>query len=112
VTPEGLAKLMQFGTRPGAVIEDSLKKSGQLFRDLIDIGNNEGTKKILVLPPHAKDREAEVLDAIFDGAQSPGTKNELMKMWGLVPGRQASERIFTDTITRLKENFEIVVLEI
>ena len=112
VTPEGLAKLMQFGTKPGAIIDDKLKESGQLSRDLIDMGNNPDTRKILVLPPHAKDREAEVLDAIFNGANSPGTKDELMRMWGLVPGRQASERIFTDTITRLKENFEIVVLEI
>src|SRR5690606_41551474 len=59
-----------------AIVEDTLKESGQLFRDLIDMGNNEGTKKILVLPPHAKGREAEVLEAIFDGAESPGTKSD------------------------------------
>jgi hypothetical protein len=112
VSPEGLAKLMEFGTKPGAVVEDKLKDSGQLFRDLVDMGNNKGAKRILVLPPHAKGREGEVLKAIFDGAESPGTKDELMKMWGLEPGRQASERIFTDKITEMKENFEIVVLEI
>src|SRR5690606_383287 len=76
VSPEGLARLMQFGTRPGAIVEDTLKESGQLFRDLVDMGNNKGTKKILVLPPHAKGREAEVLEAIFDGAESPGTKSD------------------------------------
>src|SRR5690606_2360961 len=110
VSPEGLARLMQFGTRPGAIVEDTLKESGQLFRDLIDMGNNEGTKKILVLPLHAAGREAEVLEAIFDGAQSPGTKDELMKMWKLKPGNTRDEGIFTDKITEIKENFEIVVL--
>jgi hypothetical protein len=112
VSPEGLAKLMQFGTKPGALVGGTLNESGQLFRDLIDMGNNEGRKKILVFPPHAAGREAEVLEAIFDGAQSPGTKDELMRMWGLVPGQPASESTFIGKITEIKENFEIMVLEL
>jgi|TARA_B100000029_G_scaffold434374_1_gene447712 hypothetical protein len=112
VTPEGLAKLMQFGTRPGAVIEDSLKKSGQLFRDLIDMGNNPDTRKILVLPPHAKDRVSEVKNAIFNGAGSPGTRNELMKMWGLDPGDAKQVEIFETKLESLKINFEVVVLDV
>ena len=112
VTPEGLAKLMQFGTRPGAVIEDSLKKSGQLFRDLIDMGNNPDTREILVLPPHAKDRVSEVKNAIFNGAGSPGTRNELMKMWGLDPGDAKQVEIFETKLESLKINFEVVVLDV
>ncbi len=112
VTPEGLAKLMEFGTKPGAVVEDKLKDSGQLFRDLVDMGNNEGRRKILVLPPHAEGREGEVLKAIFDGAESPGTKDELMKMWKLEPGDPDDEIIFSQKIKKAENNFEIVVLEI
>lgn len=112
VSPEGLAKLMEFGTKPGAVVEDKLKDSGQLFRDLVDMGNNEGRRKILVLPPHAEGREAEVLKAIFDGAESPGTKDELMKMWKLEPGNDAAEEIFADKLNKMQDDFEVMVLKL
>jgi hypothetical protein len=103
---------MQFGTKPGAIIDDKLKESGQLFRDLIDMGNNKGTKKILVFPPHAAGREAEVLDAIFDGAQSPGTKDELMRMWGLDPLDSDDVSTFKEKLTRIEGDFEIMVMDI
>ncbi|WP_370293807.1 hypothetical protein [Thalassolituus sp.] len=112
VSPEGLAKLMEFGTKPGAVVEDKLKDSGQLFRDLVDMGNNEGTKKILVLPPHAEGREGEVLEAIFDGASSEGTKDELMKMWKLKPGDPDDETTFSTKLLEMQDDFEVMVLKL
>ena len=112
MSPEGLAKLMEFGTKPGAVVEDKLKDSGQLFRDLVDMGNNEGTKKILVLPPHAEGREGEVLEAIFDGASSEGTKDELMKMWKLKPGDPDDETTFSTKLLEMQDDFEVMVLKL
>ena len=48
----------------------------------------------------------------MDGAESPGTKNELMKMWKLEPGDPDDEIIFSQKIKKAENNFEIVVLEI
>jgi len=112
LSPEGLAKLMEFGTKPGAIVDGQLKDSGQLFRDLVDMGNNEGTKKILVLPPHAEGREGEVLEAIFDGASSEGTKNELMKMWGLDPSKELDINTFDKRLDTIEKNFEVMVLNL
>ncbi|WP_370315303.1 hypothetical protein [Thalassolituus sp.] len=76
------------------------------------MGNNEGRRKILVLPPHAEGREAEVLKAIFAGARSEGTKTELMKMWKLKKGNPRDEDIFSEKLLEMQKHFEVMVIKL
>jgi hypothetical protein len=107
--PKDLLTYVKLKVRPGSKIDENPTESGQFFRDLIDMGNNEGLKKMLIFPPHAKGKEGDILEAILDAAAEDRTRSYLMKAWGLDP---KDLKAFDDKLEGLMDKFIIEALEL
>ena len=107
--PKNLLSRMKEVTKPDYNSDDKSKPSGQLFRDILDMGNNKGLKKALYFPPHAAGKEADIKKAIIDGASAPETRDKLMSLWGL-PSNKNGLREFKERISEIENNIEIGVL--
>lgn len=84
-------------------------RTGQMFRDFVNLGVDENAKKGLMFAPNAKGKESEILEVLKQAAKK--NKTELGKAWGINPGDKF-EKAFRDKLEEVMERLTVSALDV
>ncbi len=84
-------------------------RSGQMYRDFVNLGVDDSAKKGLMFAPNAKGKESEILDVLKQAAKK--NKTELGKAWGIEPDEFFDEN-FSDKLVEVMDRLTVSALEV
>ena len=85
-------------------------RTGQMFRDFVNLGVDENAKKGLMFAPNAKGKESEILEVLKQAAKK--NKTELGKAWGLEVENSDFDEDFIKKLDDVMDRLTVSALEI
>jgi len=85
-------------------------RSGQMFRDFVNLGVDDSAKKGLMFAPNAKGKDTVILDVLKQAAKK--NKTELGKAWGLEVESSDFDKDFIKKLDKVMDRLTVSTLEI